>query len=124
MSRPDDDTELAEAFTALRREEEEQCPSFAEVRRRAQTRSRRSVVRRRALVAAAAVAGIAIALLAAWIGLRTEEPPRQPVPSIAEWRSPTGILLETPGREILSAPSGLGGTVLDFASPTKGRSPS
>ena len=120
MTRPDDDRDLAAAFSALRREEERRCPAFSEIRRRAPMRSQ-PIVPRRSLVAVAAAAGLALAFLAAWIGLR---PPRGPVPSIAEWRSPTGFLLETPGLEILAAPSGLHRSVLDVASSNKGRSPS
>jgi anti-sigma factor RsiW len=123
MSQPDDDRQLAAAFSALRQEEQQQCPPFEEVRQRARKRTWRSPVRRRALVAAAAAAGIAMAVLAVWSGLRSERPPDS-IPSIAEWRSPTGFLLATPGRELLSAPAGLGRSVLDVNSLNKGRSPS
>ncbi len=116
MSRPDQDPEIAAAFSALREEEERQCPPFAEVVRR----PRRSMASLRYLVAATAVA---IAALAVWIVLRSVRPP-ETVPSLAEWRSPTGFLLETPGREVLSAPPGLGRSVLDLASPTTRRSSS
>jgi len=115
MTRQDEDRDLAAAFSALRREEEQQCPPFARLR------SQRKVVHRRSLVAIAAATGIALAFLAAWIGLRA---PREPVPSIAEWRSPTGFLLETPGREILAAPAGIHRSVLDVSSSNQGRSPS
>jgi hypothetical protein len=119
MTRQDEDRDLAAAFSALRREEEHQCPGFSEIRRRAPLRSRRTE-HRRSLVAAAAM-GIVLAFLAAWFGLRA---PRGPVPSIAEWRSPTGFLLATPGREILAAPSELHRSVLDVPSSNKGRYPS
>ena len=122
MTRRDDDPEIAAAFSTLRREEEEGCPSFAEILLDARARSRGSVIRRR-LVAATAMAGIAIVFLAVWIGLRTDRPP-EPIPSIVEWQSPTGFLLETPGREVLAAPVGFGRSVLDLASPTERRSPS
>lgn len=122
MTRPDDDPELASRFAALRQDEEEQCPPFAEFRRRT-----RSTVHDRPLFgplfAAAAAVGIAILVFAVWIGLRTERP-AEPSPSIVEWRSPTGFLLQTPGREVLSAPSGLGRSVLDLASHSERRSPS
>jgi hypothetical protein len=122
MTGRDDDPEIAAAFSALRREEEESCRSFVEILLDARARSRGSVIRRR-LVAATAMVGIAIVVLAIWIGLRTERSP-EPIPSIAEWQSPTGFLLETPGREVLAAPAGLGRSVLDLASPTERRSPS
>jgi hypothetical protein len=123
MSRPEQDSKIATAFSALRQDEEDQCPPFAEVLRRARARSRWSTVRRRALVAATAMVGIAIIVLAGWIGLRRERP-LEAIPSIVEWQSPTGFLLETPGREVLAAPAGLGRSVLDLASPTERRSPS
>ena len=130
MSRPDEDPGLTAAFSALRREEEGHCPSFAEVLRAARVRSRGSVNRWR-LVTAMAAAGIAIALLALWTGPWTGKPrmPRETLPSIAEWRSPTGFLLETPGREVLAAPAGLGPSVLDLGQtrltpPSERRSPS
>jgi hypothetical protein len=120
MTRPDNDPELASRFAALRRDEEEQCPPFDEFRRRTRARS---AMHHRPLFAATAVVGLAILVFAVWIGLRTDRP-AEPIPSIAEWRSPTGFLLETPGREVLSAPAGLGRSVLDFSSLNKGRSPS
>jgi hypothetical protein len=113
-----DDRELAAAFSALRREEEEQCPPFAEVVRRGRARSLRSGSpwRPRLLWAAAAVA---LAVLAVWLGLRTPEPriPAGGSPSLAEWRSPTDFLLETSGREILADPARLDRSLLDL-SPT------
>lgn len=115
MSRPDGDPELAKVFSALRREEEDLCPSFTTVLRQARTRSREGVIRRR-LPAGSAAAGAAIAVLALWSGLWTGEPriKKEPVPTIAAWRSPTGFLLQTPGREVLTAPAGLGRSVLDL----------
>jgi hypothetical protein len=124
MTRPDDDPEIPEiaaAFSALRREEEASCPPFADVWRRARKRVPRSAARRRAWIAATTAAAVAVALLAAWIGLRT---PPQPIPSIAAWRSPTAFLLETPGREVLAAPSGLHRSILDVPPSNQGRDPS
>lgn len=110
------DHELATAFATLRREEEEQCPPFSEVVQRGRARSQRSgpLIRPRLLWAAAA--GIVLAMLALWLGLRRPEP-RIPVagsPSLAEWRSPTDFLLETSGREILMDPARLDQSLLDL----------
>ena len=119
MSRMDDDRndhELATAFSTLRREEEEQCPPFAEVVRRGRDRSQPNgswMIRPRLVWAAA---GIVLAVLALWLGLRRPEP-RIPVagsPSLAEWRSPTDFLLETSGREILADPARLDRSLLDL----------
>jgi len=122
MNRRDDDQELAAAFSALRRAEREQCPPFAEVVRRGRARSLRSEPSRRPGLLWAAAAAIVLAGLAAWLGLRTPGPPpgglpSGAAPSLAEWRSPTDFLLETSGREILTAPAGLDRSLLDF-SPT------
>ncbi|MBW8874742.1 MAG: hypothetical protein JF614_07230 [Acidobacteria bacterium] len=130
MSRGDrererDDRELAAAFSALRREEGEQCPPFAEVVRRGRARSRRSPSPRRPRLLAAAAAAIALVVLvalAAWLGLRKPGPPAggasaEGASSLAEWRSPTEFLLETSGREILADPARLDRSLLDF-SPT------
>ncbi|HEX3552469.1 MAG TPA: hypothetical protein VIA62_04485 [Thermoanaerobaculia bacterium] len=118
MNRQDDDQELVAAFAALRREEREQCPPFAEVMRRDRSRSRRSESPRRprqSWAAAAATLLVVLAVLAAWLGLRTPGArlPSGGAPSLAEWRSPTDFLLETPGREILD-PAGLDRSLLDF----------
>ncbi len=130
MSRPDQDPELAAAFSALRHEEEDHCPSFAGVLRDARRRSRGSGIRRR-LVAVTAAAGAAIAILALWIGPWTGEPriQEETLPSITEWRSPTAFLLETPGREIFAVPSGLSRSVIELGPswpipPSERRSPS
>lgn len=115
------DRELAAAFSALRREEQESLPPFADVVRRGRARARRSAAPRRPRrlwAAAAATVLVALAALAAWLGPRTpgQRSPAAEASSLAEWRSPTEFLLETPGREILD-PAGLDQSLLDF-SPT------
>ncbi len=114
-----DDRELAAAFSALRREEQEQCPPFAEVVRRGQARFPRRESSRPFHLRWAVAAGLILAVLAAWLGLRAPGPkvPVAPAPSLAEWRSPTDFLLETSGREILADPARLDRSLLDF-SPT------
>jgi hypothetical protein len=113
-----DDRELAAAFSALRREEQEQLPPFDEVVRRGRTHSLRSESSRRHRLQWAVAAGIVLAMLAAWLGLHTPRPevPAAPAPSLAEWRSPTDFLLETSGREILADPARLDRSLLDFSS--------
>jgi hypothetical protein len=114
MRPPRDDGELAAAFRALRREEEEQAPPFADVVRRGRSHSPRAgrFLAARPLGLAAA---LALAVMGVWIGLRARVPrPFVTAPSLAEWRSPTQFLLETPGREVLSAPAGWGRSVLDL----------
>jgi hypothetical protein len=113
-----DDQELAAAFSALRHEEQEQFPPFAEVVRRGRARSLRSESSRRHRLQWAAAAGIVLAVLTVWLGLRTPSPRLSDggAPSLAEWRSPTDFLLETSGREILADPAGLDRSLLDFNS--------
>jgi hypothetical protein len=107
MSHPEDDRDLKAAFSALRGAEQEQLPPFAEVVRRGRARRDNRVPWRPGLRWAAAV-GIVVAVLAARLGLRTPGPRvlTGPSPSLAEWRSPTAFLLETSGREVLTAPAG------------------
>jgi hypothetical protein len=119
MSRDEDrdDRELRAAFSELRREEQEHSPPFTEVVRRGRARSLRSRSPQRFHLRWAAV-GLVLAVLAAWLGLRTPGPkvPATQAPSLAEWRSPTDFLLETSGREILADPARLDRSLLDFSS--------
>ncbi|HEX4963556.1 MAG TPA: hypothetical protein VF173_22190 [Thermoanaerobaculia bacterium] len=122
------DRELAAAFSALRREEQEQLPPFADVVRRGRARTLRRVTPRRLRLVWAAAAMIAIAGLALWLGLRRPVPQTPAgIPSLAEWRSPTDFLLETSGQEILAAPAGWSRSVLDLEThpqPPERRDPS
>lgn len=110
---PEDDRELAAAFAGLRREEEGRTPPFAEVVRRGRARSTPPgslPIRPLALAAA-----VAIAVLGVWLGVRAREPhPSVAVPPLAEWRSPTGFLLATPGRDLLAAPAAWDRSVIDL----------
>ncbi len=110
---PEDDRELAAAFAELRREEAGRTPPFAEVVRRGRARSTRpGPLPIRPLAWAAAVA---IAVLGVWLGVRAREPrPSAAVPPLAEWRSPTGFLLATPGRDLLAAPAAWDRSVIDL----------
>lgn len=111
-----DDRELKAAFSTLRREEEEQCPPFSGMVQRGRARSLRSGSSIRPRLLWATAAGIVLAVITLWLGLRQPEP-RIPVPgspSLAEWRSPTDFLLETSGREILADPARLDRSLLDL----------
>ena len=113
-----DGRDLAAAFSALRREEQKEIPPFAEVVRRGRARFPQRESSRRFHLRWAVAAGLILAVLAAWLGLRTSGPnvPAAPAPSLAEWRSPTDFLLETSGREILADPARLDRSLLDFSS--------
>ena len=119
MRDSEDDRDLKAAFSTLRNAEQEQLPSFAEVVRRGKARSSDQTMSRRPALRWAAAVGILV-VLAAWLGLRTPGPRVLPgaSSSLAEWRSPTAFLLETAGREILSAPAGWNRSLIDFKSDT------
>lgn len=125
MSGPERDQDLAAAFRALRRADEERCPPFNAVLRQARGRSQGSTPSFRVVATVAAL--LVLAVLAVWTGLRTAGPPE---PSITAWKSPTDFLLATPGRELLSTPAGLRPSLLDLGqtgfppSPVERRSPS
>ncbi len=101
-----DDRDLLDRFAALRREEEIGAPRFV-----APSRAGREQARRRAPgipIAAAACLATAIAGFL-WLRPDSRRPrsgPEKPVASITQWKSSTGFLLDTPGRELLqSAPT-------------------
>ncbi len=91
-----DDSSLRAAFDALRRDEAARAPSFQQLL--AEPRPRTPMWR------PVLVAGSAVALLAAvWISTSVlQEPEAMPdLCSIGAWHTPTDVLLETPGRELL-----------------------
>jgi hypothetical protein len=90
---PFDDQELRERFAALRGEDAERAPDFAELRKR------RSPPRPSWRARAAVVAALAVVVVLLFMHYRRPSPP--PESSITEWRSPTEFLLQTPGRELL-----------------------
>ncbi len=118
MSQPEDDHDLKAAFSALRNAEQEQLPPFAEVVRRARALENR--MPRRPALRWAAVAAVVATVLVAWLGLRTRGP-QAPSPSLAEWRSPTAFLLQTSGRELLTAPAGWDRSLIDLKGDTTSR---
>jgi hypothetical protein len=98
------DEQLWQLFSVLRQEDEAHAPPFiAEASAQPQHSPRRPGW----TLAAACV--LATTILAAFLWLRYESPPRTATPdrgsaqavSITEWRPPTDFLLNTPGREIL-----------------------
>ena len=99
-----DERDLKKMFEELRIEDAGRVPSFRVAPHSRRLAPGRLVARR--LVAAAAVCGL-LATLAAVIALRPRriafsEADRAAVRSIAAWNPPTGFLLDTPGREILT----------------------
>jgi hypothetical protein len=108
----DEDKTLREAFAQARREDAAETPAFAHVWEGARARR----LRRRWPVFRLAIAGLAALALAVVLLRRPTTPslesPR--VPSIVDWESPTGFLLQTPGREVMGTPA-LGGGLPDYS---------
>jgi hypothetical protein len=106
-----DENEVRRQFTELRDADKDRAPAFAQVYRRARARaSLRRTPRVRPLVLAAA-AVVVIAALSLAYGRSTT--PSTTTPSIATWRAPTDVLLQTPGSELLGEMPALGRSILD-----------
>ena len=107
MSAPRDrDRELARLFEAERREDEANAPDFRELVGRPGRHFRGPAVAPSRLALAATLA--AVLVIAALVGRaassrREASPPVAPAEParLADWRSPTGFLLRTPGSELL-----------------------
>ena len=112
MTGEDDDKALREAFAQARREDAAQTPAFARVWETARARR----MRRGGPVFRLVLAGLGAMALAALLLRRPPAPPLEPprAPSIIDWRSPTGFLMQTPGREVLGTPA-LGGSPPDYS---------
>lgn len=114
MSPSDLDRELQCLFDGVRREDEASAPAFREVLHRSTPPRRSSSLRPAAALTAAvliAAAGFAILLL--------RPPSRGPLPSVAvsvaEWRSPTGALLQTPTDPLLESVPDLSPSVPNYS---------
>jgi len=94
-----EDTRLREAFRELRRAESSGAPSFERTLAAARSRKLPRALGWRPLLAAAAAVAVAL-----WLVPR---PAREPAPaaarigSLGAWTTPTDVLLETPGRDLL-----------------------
>jgi hypothetical protein len=98
MRHEDDDSDLRQAFAALRREDADQASPFrAMLAGGAGRRGRRFTPAPGRLVAAAALVA---ALVGVW-AMRGPAPATPPMASMERWTAPTDFLLRTPGREVL-----------------------
>jgi len=105
-----DDRDLHERFSALRRLESEAAPSLDALLGRRVARSRRPLA---VLVATTALVALAIGL-----AVRSHRPtPAHPAPSLLAWTAPTDFLLETPGHELFDSIPALGTSMIPTASP-------
>lgn len=114
MSPSDLDRELRRLFDEARREDEASAPAFREVLHRSSPPRRSSALRPAAALTAAALAA------AAGFGILLLRPPsRGPLPpvavSVAEWRSPTGALLQTPTDPLLESVPDLSPSVPNYS---------
>jgi len=101
--RDKEETNLRDAFAALRRDDAANAPVFEAMLAAAEARSKNAVNRRRPWFVPATVGTLAAgALLTTMIAIVRR--PYQPLPSMAsieQWTAPTDFLLETPGGAVL-----------------------
>lgn len=96
----DDESELREAFAALRREDAEEAPPFQAMLASGAGHIRPIALAPGGWLAAAAV--VAALLVGIW-AVRRPAPTSPPMASMERWIAPTDFLLRTPGREILDS---------------------
>jgi hypothetical protein len=100
------DSDLRQRFASLRREDAGRAASFSRVLHRPP----RSSSRDRGLLAATACLALVVLALVLYPRARAPRPPDAAAPSLADWRSPTEFLLNTPGREMLRTVPAIGET--------------
>ena len=104
MSDQRDDADLRERFGRMRREEAGAAPGFRHTLTRARARAAASS-RLRWPIGAAALTALGVAGLMLWLGGPIGTPDtRDELPlgeAVGSWRTPTDVLLETPGSELL-----------------------
>ena len=123
MTSPDDgdDAELRELFAHLRSADRAELPRYRAVLEQALARRRFPASRARSLTVRAAAAAVVVAGGVIAYQRLHDKSPRHSVPaasSLASWKSPTGILLHTPGRELLREVPDLDSSILDRITPT------
>jgi hypothetical protein len=95
------EADLREQFAALRQADELRAPDFARVLQRRARPYRRNFT---PIAAAACLLIAAAVVIMLW---RTRpaalRPPESAAPALADWRSPTDFLLDTPAAELLHA---------------------
>ena len=111
-----DDSELRRRFSQLRDADRERTPTFAQTQQRARARSASRVPMGVRPLAIAAVATVLIATV--WMARGRTFSHSERAPTIATWRAPTDVLLDTPGSELLAEMPALSASVLDKMIPT------
>ena len=106
-----DENEIRDRFAQLRESDRVRAPSFAQIYGRTRARrSSRATPRVRPLLIDALVA-VVIGAVLVWHSQSSS--PSTATETIATWRAPTDVLLQTPGRELLSTMPALNTSVLD-----------
>jgi hypothetical protein len=114
-----DDGVIRELFTELRGTDRAQLPDFRTMRERASVQRRIARPLARSLVNAAAAVVLLAAGVVVWQRLHHDGSLRSAtVSSIVSWKSPTAILLRTPGSELLRGVPDLHSSILDRLIPT------
>ena len=114
-----DDGVIRKLFTELRNRDRAQTPDFRTMRQRSSApRRTTTLVTRSFLRAAAAVVFLAAGVIM-WQRLHRAGISRTAtVSSLTSWKSPTAILLRTPGHELLRGVPDLHSSILDRLTPT------
>jgi hypothetical protein len=121
MTRPDDrdDGVIRDLFAELRGSDRAQAPDFRTMRQRASASRPIAISLTRSLVRAAAAVVFLAAGVMVWQRLHRPADSRlAAVSSLASWKSPTAILLRTPGRELLQGVPDLRSSILDRVTST------
>jgi len=104
-------------FTELRIADRAELPRYRAVLDQALARRRFPASRGRSLTVRAVAAAVVVAVgVIAYQRLHHHSAPT--TSSLASWKSPTGILLHTPGRELLREVPDLDSSILDRIAPT------
>ena len=108
-------------FTELRIADRAELPRYRAVLDQALARRRFPASRGRSLTVRAVAAAVVVAVGVIAYQRKHHDSPRHSAPaasSLAAWKSPTGILLHTPGRELLRGVPDLDSSILDRIAPT------
>ena len=102
MTDDDRDRELTRLFEAERRADESAAPDLDGLLTRVRPRGVRPGARRRIALALAVAGVLAAAVLLVRGGASYRGAPPADSAQLAEWKSPTAFLLQTPGSELLT----------------------
>ena len=114
-----DDGVIRELFAELRNRDRAQTPDFRTMRQRSSAPLGTATPLTRSFLRAAAALVLLAAGVITWQRLQRGEVSRTAtVSSITSWKSPTAILLRTPGHDLLRGVPDLHSSILDRLTPT------